>query len=221
MQVRDGCQFRATSLAFSVNALDARRIPDLSAPLLGASMRPSLIAVAVMSLLALTTISCATSNYASVSLIPEESFNQKQTGMIVLSTGAPESCITSSTYLTLINLGTEEEIKNIPVDYYSIESEFDDHIGFLSALALPPGKYALRPFIANPYIFAHHPRFEFEVVAGKAIYLGEFFMLRSCSLSNRFVFRDNYDRDMKRAIKLNPGFANKAIEKRIISRWTN
>jgi hypothetical protein len=140
-------------------------------------------------------------------------------GVLVVSTGAAERCISTATMLNLTPAGlpyAKGGIVGINVDAYVIKSDFADHQGTLSVFELKPGNYQLYPSIMNPYVTPSKiPKAEFSIAAGEVLYIGEFFMPISCNWGNATEFRDQEVRDMKLLLERNPQFAEKPTTKRI------
>lgn len=138
---------------------------------------------------------------------------------VVLSAGAPEKCIATSTFLRL-KAATEpynsKDIALLSVDGYSVKSDFADHHGNLHAVKLAPGQYYVAAWIANPYVSpVRVQKAEFTVGAGEVVYLGEYFMPVSCVWNPVVVWRDQQDRDLKLLAQKNPALASRSVTKRI------
>jgi hypothetical protein len=159
-------------------------------------------------------------NRASVQMVPAAEFSSARNGVILLSMGAPEYCISTSTMLQIFDMETTKVVQAAPlmfVDAYTIKSEFPFHYGTVNGASLPPGRYYFEPKIANPYVVSNRvPRFSFEVVPGQTSYLGEIFMTRSCALKTTFVVRDEYNRDLQIAVEKNPAVTTRPIVKRLM-----
>ena len=161
-------------------------------------------------------------NKTSVEALAPAAFGASNTGVVVLSAGAPEHCISTSTALSLRDGSTGkvvESVPAIPVDVYVHKSDFAGHHGTVNALQLAPGSYYLTPSILNPYVrTVSAPTFQFEVRAGETTYVGELFMTRACALTTSFVVNDRYERDMRVAAQKNPAVAKRAAVKRLMTR---
>lgn len=120
-------------------------------------------------------------------------------GVALLSAGAPDKCMTTATALKVMEGGkvyTDGELSLVSVDSIYLNSDFQDFHGAVHALALPPGRYYLAPWIANPYALPSRlPRYDFEVRAGEVTYLGSYFMTEHCGGSGAGEFSDRWDRD--------------------------
>ena len=164
-------------------------------------------------------------NRASVEFVPVSEFSSTSNGVVVFSTGAPDHCISTATFVQVFDKNTKKSVAGVPavsVDVYVMKSEFSDHHGAVNALTLPAGQYYMSPVIANPYVTAvKTPAFGFDVVAGETTYLGELFMTRSCALNTRFVVRDEYVRDMRLASEKNSAFSKISPVKRLLQSLQN
>jgi hypothetical protein len=138
---------------------------------------------------------------------------------VVLSAGAPEKCISTSTFLRLKPAAESYQGKDIAllnVDGYAVKSDFADHHGNLHAVKLAPGRYYVAAWIANPYVEpVRVPKAEFAVGAGEVVYLGEYFMPVSCAWNPLVEWRDQQERDMKLLAQQNSVLAGRAVTKRI------
>lgn len=143
-----------------------------------------------------------------------------EAGIAVLSTGAPQKCVSTATFLNLQPRGGtygRDNLLGVAVDVYVIPSDFQEHYGFLHALVLKAGDYQLYPSIANPYVQAKRvPKAEFSVRAGEVVYLGEYFQPISCTLNPSSEVRDQETRDMALLAKKNPALAARPYEKRLL-----
>ncbi|PAR45349.1 hypothetical protein [Vibrio metoecus] len=152
-------------------------------------------------------------SHVSVNQLPEDH------GVLVLSTGAPESCVSTSTFLKIHKLGEDyfsSELALLGVDSYALKSDFDSHQGNVHALVLPQGNYYLAAWIANPYVEPVKVRkAEFGIKAGEIVYIGEYFMEASCSWDPVAIFNNRYDRDIQLLSIKNQAFAGEKISTRI------
>lgn len=159
-------------------------------------------------------------NKSAVSLIPEKTFSEKESGVVIFSMGATEYCISFATDLILRYLNTTNLVEGMPpmfLDSYVNKSDFPDHHGTVNALRLNPGKYYFSTGILNPYLHTiQTPNMLFEVLPGETTYLGEVFMPTSCASRNSFEIRDNFDRDMAIAVKINPSINQRVPVKRLM-----
>ena len=104
----------------------------------------------------------------------------------------------------------DSSVDAVEVNNAFIKSDFTDHQGFVSALDVPAGNYELYPVFGNPLSKPIQvPYVKFTVTAGEGIYLGEYFMDRSCSIfRDHGTFRDRAERDLAFVREKNPGLAN-------------
>jgi len=164
---------------------------------------------------------CGTiSNKTGIESLPTTAFSASNTGVVLLSAGAPEYCVSQATFLSIRESATKKVVESVPsigVDVYVHKSDFADHHGTVNAFQLPPGSYYLTPSVANPYIHTlSAPTFEFDVKAGETTYVGELFMTRACALNTSFEVRDRFDRDMALAMKKNAVVAGRTPIKRLL-----
>ena len=140
-------------------------------------------------------------------------------GVVIASAGAAERCTSMSTSLTIAPADqpyAKGGITAIPVDAYVFDSDYADHFGKLSVFSLPPGRYQLYPYLANPYMVPKQvPKWEFSVEAGEVVYIGELFATRSCSSSMLIEVRDEEARDLALLRTRNPAFADVTVVKRL------
>ena len=164
---------------------------------------------------------CGTmSNKSSVEFLSPLAVSAENTGIIVLSVGAPQHCVSTATFLSLHEATTRQPVPRVPtigVDAYVHKSDFANHHGTLNALELLPGNYYFTPVIANPYIrMVSTPKFEFDVKAGETKYIGELYMTKSCGLSTKFQVRDQFTRDMRLVAQKNPPLAERNISRQLL-----
>lgn len=144
-----------------------------------------------------------------------------QSSIIVLSTWAPETCTSTSTFLKVMPVtekynGSEVALLNIDNSY--VKSDFPNNAGHIHALAIPAGDYYLTPMIANPYVKAQKmPKADFSIKAGEIVYLGEYHMHNSCALSFTASFNDEYQRDMTMLTERNAQFKNVTVESHVVT----
>jgi hypothetical protein len=138
-------------------------------------------------------------------------------GIVLISTGAPKSCVSTSTFLSIRSATAQDTVGPfLSVDGWTMKSDFEDHVGKAYAYVLPAGDYFITPFIANPYVHLYHlPRADFSVAAGEVVYLGEYFLPVSCSISNVSEIRDQRERDIALLSQRHPGLANANILTRL------
>jgi hypothetical protein len=143
---------------------------------------------------------CTINNRYRPELLSPTVLQQGNQGVVVLSAGAWDKCIILSTFLKVLAADQQyngREYALLGVDAYPIKSDFNDHHGFLHAIALPAGRYYISPWLAHPqYIPERVPKFEFSVTAGEMTYLGEYFLEYSCSSGVLGGFRDQSSRDL-------------------------
>ncbi|NHZ65351.1 hypothetical protein [Massilia genomosp. 1] len=176
-------------------------------------------AALLLSVCLLQACGTVSNRYASSTISPEM-MESKERALVLMSAGAPASCISTSTFLIAHHAGSGKTVDpavSIGVDAYTHSSEFPDHHGLVSAFSLAPGKYYFSPVIANPMVRSiKTPTFIFEAKAGEATYIGELFMLQSCSLREQFAVRDEYQRDVNQAVANNKALGQKVFVKRLM-----
>lgn len=171
-------------------------------------MTPKLVPSVVLPLMIAGLAGCASfPNPASPSKLSAEAVNSSANGVVVMSSGAPDSCASAGRYLNLYDAHSRAQVTTVPpifMDFATQKSDFADHHGLVSAYALPAGDYYLTPVLANPMTRkVSSPEFAFHVTAGETAYLGEVFMIESCGLNNKYVVNDRYDRDVPLALAAN------------------
>lgn len=181
-------------------------------------------AVAITTAVIVTSVlhGCGTiNNRTGVDRITVEALSDASKGVVVLSTGAPETCMSTSTFLALHDGNTRQLMVGRPpigMDSIYHKSDFQGHHGTVNAVQLAPGKYALIPVIMNPYVTPITvPVFEFTVVAGEVTYAGELYMTTSCAFSTSFEIRDQFERDTHIARAKSPALINSTFTKRLIT----
>jgi hypothetical protein len=161
-------------------------------------------------------------NRSGVHRLTAATLDGKDKGVLILSAGAPTQCITMGTFLKVVDAktGSQPDSANlIGVDVYIYKSDFPGHHGTINAVPLPPGRYEIRPFVANPYYSPIIiPNYVVEIAAGELIYGGEVFMPRACAMDTLFTIRDEFTRDTELAISKNPALAGRPIEKRLLQK---
>lgn len=102
------------------------------------------------------------------------------------------------------------------VDNFVIKSDFADHQGSVSVLTLSAGRYRIYPVLvlAKPI---QTPYGYFDVTAGKAIYIGEYYAAVQCGYAGVGEFRDQEVRDLDFVRQKNPGFALVTFEKHLVT----
>lgn len=165
---------------------------------------------------------CGTiTNHYTPAKISTAAITSEQNGLVLVSTGANEGCLTAATFIGVVDAKTKKGADPtvfISVDSGLIKSDFDSHQGIVSAFSLPPGTYYFAPSIASPYVRSVKiPTFNFDVYAGETTYLGEIFMPISCNLNTSFKINDMFERDWKVALAKNPGLAVRDPVKRFLT----
>lgn len=165
----------------------------------------------------LSLSACLSNRYAADLTSPIEA--NTDTGIVILSVGASDWC-NSGTMLLLHR--HDRSFNAVPkavlqVDTWMLDSDFTDHYGHLFVVKLPPNKYYFSPHIPGGYDALL--KADFEVFANEVVYLGEFFMPKSCSIHNLMGFQDNEARDVAMLNAKNPAFQHVAVTKRLL-RWT-
>lgn len=156
-------------------------------------------------------------NLASAERLPAGSLESSENGVIIVATGAKEGCANLANRLRIQELSTRETMRDLPMDGRSMDSAFSTHQGFVSAVALKPGKYRAWPIFMHPHVKQMViTTYDFEVRANETTYIGEVFISPSCSLSNQYVTNDQYERDVGVAIQKNPAIAARYPVKRLM-----
>ena len=121
-------------------------------------------------------------------------------GIIIISTGAPSACISTSTFLTIQPASEHEESKSaftLPVDSSFMKSDFPGHQGNVSVISMPAGNYKITPQVANIMLKGEIiPVATFSVSPNENTYIGEYFIPTSCRFDMRVVINDKRDRDL-------------------------
>ncbi len=140
-------------------------------------------------------------------------------GIIILSAGAPSPCTSTPTELDIKQAGvpyTGPTVAYMPADTSIVKSDFSDHHGFLHVIKLDPGMYYLTTGLMRPYFKGLKvPKYNFLINAGDVLYLGEYYMTSSCSMSTVAQLRDQEQRDITLLKQRNPVFADVRIRKQI------
>lgn len=141
-------------------------------------------------------------------------------GLVVLSTGAPQPCISFASFLKLLPANepyTATEIAMPSVDAYVLKSDFPDHHGNLHAMLVPAGRYYFAPWLANGFYKATKiPKIEFTAEAGEIVYVGEYFMPVACATSTLGRISDQMERDVALLKSRNPHIDTSRLTKRIM-----
>jgi uncharacterized protein YceK len=149
-----------------------------------------------------------------------DSVPNSSTGVVLISTGAKEKCITASTFFKVLkdeHKYFDREIGLLSVDAYPLKSDFSNFHGNVHALALPAGRYYLAPWLANPYTTPKRiTRYDFDVKAGEVTYLGNYYMSVQCSLSTTGAFTDYLERDLAVVLSKKPSLNTASVRKQIL-----
>jgi hypothetical protein len=139
----------------------------------------------------------------------------EQAGIAVISAGAAKPCIVASTLMIIAPYGAgymRQGVGQVPVDMYTYKSDYPDHQGNITAVALPPGDYQAYPFLMNGMTTeVRTPRYRFTVRPNEITYVGEYYLEVACGLSTLGSFRDRKDRDMALAVARNPRLAGYSV----------
>lgn len=140
-------------------------------------------------------------------------------GTVIISTGAPKSCVSMATFLTIQPASENEESKSaftLPVDGRSTKSDFADHQGNVSVISMPAGNYKITPQVANFVVEGVKvPVATFSVSHDETRYVGEYFIPSSCSFNMQMIINDKRDRDLSIATQKNPGIDRAAVVTRL------
>jgi hypothetical protein len=105
-----------------------------------------------------------------------------------------------------------------------LESDFKNHLGFVSAIQLPVGNYyfvSLHDPIQRIIPISKNDReaFGFEVRDGEVAYIGELYLDNNygCAGGFRFEVRDHYERDIQFTSKQNPLLLKNTPVKRLMN----
>lgn len=167
-------------------------------------------------------LGCKT-NYLSVTRIPSGTFAARDP-VVLFSVGSVEPCKSMPAYLDLLRPSNGRTVREpvlevpvIPIDTRFTEDDFSEHHERLIAFVVRPGKYILMPQrYSGGTVPVTVPLIEFYVLPGETVYLGELFLTVSCALNGQLVIRDQHERDVALAIKLNPEFATRSITNRLM-----
>jgi hypothetical protein len=115
-------------------------------------------------------------------------------GVILVSVANLDAghCMAAATNLTVRGVGSGKVVQTLLANNPYIKSDFADHTGFVYAFSLDPGVYEFWLTNANPYAYYKngHVGGSFQVVAGQAKYVGEFW-IQGCG-AVQTGFRDNW-----------------------------
>jgi len=169
----------------------------------------NLVRIAASAALLAAAAGCATPDYSPSALTPAQ-FADPSRGVVLVSTGAVERCVSAAMWAPIYDARSETMAAGhplVPIDA-TRQSDFPDHFGALSALSLPPGRYVITAEWSNPVSqpTSQVPAWSFDVVAGQAVYIGEIWRTTPCQLGANLVLRDNYERDVALAAKFNTRF---------------
>lgn len=167
------------------------------------------VRIAACAALLAAAAGCANPDF-SPSKLSAGQFTDPSRGIVLVSTGARERCVAGAMWAPIYDARTKELAPGhpiVPIDAIS-ESDYPDHYGTLSAVALPAGRYVITTEWANPSAepASGVPAFTFDVVAGQSVYIGELWRDTKCQLWTYYELRDNFERDMALADKLNTAF---------------
>lgn len=167
------------------------------------------VRIAASAALLAAAAGCATPTF-SPSALPASQFADPSRGVVLVSTGAVERCVGAAMWAPIYVASTETMVPDhplLPIDSGK-QSDFPDHYGTLSAVSLPPGRYIITAEWSNPVSepTSKVPAWSFDVVAGQSVYIGEIWRTTPCQISATVVLRDNYERDLALADKLNTHF---------------
>jgi hypothetical protein len=169
----------------------------------------NIVRIAASAVLLASAAGCASPDF-SPSKLAGPQFSDPASGIVLVSTGAIGRCVAGAMWAPIYDARTKELVPGrapLPIDANK-ESGFSDHYGTLSAVSLPPGHYVITAEWANPVSMptGYMPAWAFDVVAGQATYIGEIWRSTGCEMSVSLSVRDNFDRDVALAEKLNTGF---------------
>jgi len=164
---------------------------------------------------------CAAPDF-SPSKLTSPQFTDPASGIVLLSTGAVERCVAGAMWAPIYDARTKELVAGqqpLPIDASKM-SGFSDHYGTLSALSLPAGRYIVTAEWANPSSEPtdRMPAWTFDVVAGQSVYIGEIWRATPCQMTVALALRDNFERDVTLAEKLNTGFITHPPRKALAQR---
>lgn len=152
-------------------------------------------------------VACSTmSNRFSPNRITSAQIEDQTNGIVIISTGADEKCISFATFLGLHNKGARyHDVKaQIPVDVYALKSDQVGTFGFINAFVLPAGSYYLSPWLSNPrFVAKRSPRYDFDVAAGEITYLGQYHQPGRCVVGEGQI-TDQWHRDREMIAERNP-----------------
>ena len=180
------------------------------------------IRLAACAALATTFAGCASTALSPTALTPAQ-FGDPTRGIVLVSSGAVQRCTATAMWAPIYDAATHAMAPGrpaVPIDEPPT-SAFPDHFGTVSALSLPAGHYVMTSEYANADYRATDrvPTWSFDVVAGQSVYIGEVWRSTPCDTGAVVVVRDNYDRDVDLAGKLNTGFVRhppaRAIAQRV------
>lgn len=146
--------------------------------------------------------SCMYGNPRAISKLPASSFSSKDSGVVIVSTGAKEKCFMSYTTASAYRRETKKYASYLMINYKNYPSDSEQYYGRVNAFILSPGRYYLAPVtmkIIPLFITLHVPypdNFEFEVKAGETVYIGELYMNNTCGDPTQLEVRDQYERDI-------------------------
>ena len=181
----------------------------------------NLVRIAASCALLAAAAGCAAPDF-SPSRLAGPQFVDPARGIVLVSTGARERCVAGAMWAPIYDARTKDLAPGhpvVPIDA-NRESDFPDHYGTLSALSLPAGRYVIITEWANPVAepASDVPAFAFDVVADQSVYIDEIWHSTPCQMWADIVIRDNFERDLALADKLNTGFVTRPPKKALAER---
>lgn len=167
------------------------------------------VRIAASAALLAAAAGCAGPDF-SPSKLAGAQFADPARGIVLVSTGAKERCVAGAMWAPIYDARTKDLAPGkpvVPIDA-NRESDYGDHYGTLSAVSLPAGRYVITTEWANPSAepASGVPAFAFDVVAGQSVYIGELWRNTGCQAWTYYELRDNFERDVALADKLNTAF---------------
>jgi hypothetical protein len=158
---------------------------------------------------------CTVKN-SSIGRLSPAAFSASNTGVVVFSVGAPRRCL-HAIGLEVHNLANRRRVPRIGmwVNIWGDQSDFPEYHVKVNALELPPGSYYLYPFMLSA-TSRTTPTVVFDVRAGETTYAGELLLARACALDTYFVVRNQYERDIGFARKMNPAIEGRSVVTRLL-----
>jgi len=150
---------------------------------------------------------CATTGQNVVENLPSVPPDR---GLVLFSTGAATTNLSSSTGLTLVEGVSLKKYDKVAI---SIDYPFSSHLpnehGHVRTLALTGGDYFLLPRSGNPYfVLTKAPVYKFRVTNGQITHIGNFYLSgNSLSWSG-----STYNRDVDYFLQRNPKLSGNRID---------